>query len=64
MKVGVIGAGTMAVSYTHLQVMETEAPSGYHLDATPVSFEVASEAEGEPAAMEVKACLLYTSRCV
>ena len=37
------------------QVMETEAPSGYHLDATPVSFEVASEAEGEPAAMEVKA---------
>ncbi|CAK7081596.1 MAG: hypothetical protein EUB_01350 [Eubacterium sp.] len=37
------------------QVMETEAPSGYHLDATPVSFEVASEAEGEPTAMEVKA---------
>lgn len=37
------------------QVMETEAPAGYHLDATPVSFEVSAEAEGEPAAMEVKA---------
>lgn len=37
------------------QVMETEAPAGYHLDATPVSFEVSDEAEGEPAAMEVKA---------
>ncbi|WP_195268054.1 SpaA isopeptide-forming pilin-related protein [Eubacterium sp. 1001713B170207_170306_E7] len=37
------------------QVMETEAPAGYHLDATPVSFEVSDAAQGEPAAMEVKA---------